>query len=58
MPYTTIRYGALWYPVMSDARRLPRFKQLVTDSNLVEYWRAYGWADYCRPLGDAEFVCQ
>jgi hypothetical protein len=43
---------------MSDARRLPRFKQLVTDSNLVEYWRAYGWADYCRPLGDAEFVCQ
>lgn len=57
MPYTTIRYGALWYPVMSDARRLPRFKQLVTDSNLVEYWRAYGWADYCRPLGDAEFVC-
>ena len=57
IPYTTIRFGALWYPVMSDVRRLPRFRQLVTSVNLVEYWQAYGWADYCRPLGDAEFVC-
>ena len=57
IPYTTIRFGALWYPVMSDARQLPRFRQLVTDVNLVDYWQAYGWADYCRPLGDAEFVC-
>ena len=57
MPYTNIRFGALWYPVMSDVRRLPRFRQLVTDVNLVEYWQAYGWADYCRPLGDVEFVC-
>jgi TolB-like protein len=57
IPYTTIRFGALWYPVMSDVRQLPRFRQLVTDINLVGYWQAYGWADYCRPLGDAEFVC-
>jgi TolB-like protein/DNA-binding winged helix-turn-helix (wHTH) protein/tetratricopeptide (TPR) repeat protein len=57
MPYTTIRFGALWYPVMSNVRRLPRFRQLITDVNLVEYWRAYGWADYCRPVGDEDFVC-
>ena len=57
IPYTTIRFGALWYPVMSDVRQLPRFRQLVTDINLVEYWEAYGWADYCRPLGDKEFAC-
>ena len=51
------RMGAVWYPVMSEVRQLPEFKKLVTDLNLVEYWRAYGWADACRPLGDNDFTC-
>ena len=51
------RMVAIWYPVMSDVRRLPGFKDLVTELNLVEYWRQYGWADYCRPLGDEDFEC-
>jgi hypothetical protein len=38
-------------------RRLPGFKQLVTDVNLDDYWRAYGWADHCRPVGADEFEC-
>jgi tetratricopeptide (TPR) repeat protein len=54
---TPIRLFALWYPVMSVARQLPEFKELVTDINLVAYWRAYGWADACRPLGDDDFTC-
>jgi len=54
---TTIRLGALWYPVMSEVRQLPEFKDLVTDINLVEYWRIYSWADHCRPVGDNDFVC-
>lgn len=54
---TTVRFGALWLPVMSDVRRLPGFKQLVTDVNLVEYWRTYGWADHCRPVGADDFEC-
>jgi len=51
------RMAALWYPVMSEVRQLPEFKKLVTELNLVEYWRAYGWADACRPLGDNDFTC-
>jgi TolB-like protein len=51
------RLGAIWYPVMSEVRQLPEFKKLVTDLNLVEYWRAYGWADYCHPLGADDFEC-
>ena len=51
------RIVAIWYPVMSDVRRLPEFKDLVTELNLVDYWREYGWADYCRPLGDEDFEC-
>jgi len=52
-----IRLAAIWYPVMSDVRQLPEFKKLVTELNLVEYWRTYGWADACRPLGDNDFTC-
>jgi TolB-like protein len=54
---TTIRMAALWYPVMSDVRQLPGFKELVTELNLVEYWRTYGWADACMPLGENDFTC-
>jgi TolB-like protein/DNA-binding winged helix-turn-helix (wHTH) protein len=56
--YTTIRFGVLWYPVMSEVRRLPEFKQFVTDVNLVSYWRKHGWSDFCRPLGSEDFVCE
>jgi hypothetical protein len=30
---------------MSEVRRLPEFKKLVAELNLVEYWRAYGWLE-------------
>lgn len=52
-----VRMHALWKPVMSDVRRLPEFKELVRELNLVEYWRTYGWADACKPLDEADFSC-
>lgn len=55
--YGPARLGALWFPVMSEVRRLPEFKELVTELNLVAYWRAYGWADQCQPLGEQDFEC-
>ena len=54
---TSIRNFALWYPVMSEVRQLPGFKDLVSEVRLVDYWREYGWADYCRPLSDDDFEC-
>ncbi len=54
---TTIRYGALWYPVMSEVRQLPEFKALMREVNLVDYWREYGWADWCQPQGEQDFEC-
>jgi len=56
--FTPLRLGAVWYPVMSAVRRLPEFKVFVTELNLVEYWRAYGWADYCEPQGVNDFACR
>ena len=55
---TDVRFQAVWYPMMSEVRQLPGFKELVTDLNLVAYWRASGWADLCRPLGDDDFTCR
>jgi tetratricopeptide (TPR) repeat protein len=55
--YTSARQAALWYPMMSEVRQLPGFRELVTDLNLVAYWRASGWADLCRPLSENDFEC-
>lgn len=27
----------------------PRFKQMVIDSGLLDYWNKWNWADMCRP---------
>ena len=52
-----IRVGRIWYPHFSNARKLPAFKELAEEIGLVPYWRKYGWADYCRPLGETDFEC-
>jgi len=54
---TTVRLWTLWYPVMSDVRQLPEFKELAIGLNLVAYWRAYGWPDVCAPLGADDSRC-
>jgi TolB-like protein/Tfp pilus assembly protein PilF len=51
------RFSVVWYPLMADARQSKAFKDLVTDMNLVEYWRASEWPDLCRPLGTDDFEC-
>jgi len=48
----------LWDPLFAEVRRLPGFRQLVTDIGLVEYWRSTGnWGDFCKPVGDDDFEC-
>jgi hypothetical protein len=34
----------------------PRFRQLVRDAGLLEYWHAVAWPDLCRPAADT-VVC-
>lgn len=47
----------LWMPLMRDVRRLPGFKDFVRAAGLVDYWRAYQWSDFCRPVGE-DFTCE
>jgi TolB-like protein len=51
--------GRLWYPVMKEVRKLPRFKEFVKEIGLVGYWKEYGWPDsnICHPVGDDDFEC-
>jgi len=37
-------------------RQTPHFRNKVVDSGLLDYWRKWGWSDYCRPDGES-FVC-
>ena len=47
----------MWFPVMKEVRQLPRFKDLIREVGLVDYWKKYGWPDLCRPVGDDDFEC-
>jgi len=48
----------LWFPLLSDARKEPRFKRIVRDLGFVDLWRRTGrWADACRPVGADDFEC-
>lgn len=40
----------------SVMRDHPRFKQMVVDSGLLDYWNKWDWADMCRPVAD-DFQC-
>ncbi len=46
-----------WLPVFDNVRALPDFKDLLHQLGLVDYWRATGWPDVCRPVGADDFDC-
>jgi TolB-like protein len=49
----------LWRPLFRDVRGNPRFKLLVRDVGLVDYWRATGdWGAFCKPAGKDDFECK
>jgi TolB-like protein len=50
---------SLWRPLFRDVRGNPRFKTLVRDVGLVDYWRATGnWGEFCKPAGKDDFECK
>jgi TolB-like protein/DNA-binding SARP family transcriptional activator len=52
-----ITVSAVWRPAAAPLRKTERFKALVRNAGLVDYWRARGWPDLCRPVGADDFVC-
>jgi hypothetical protein len=47
----------LWHPAYTNLRRTERFNSFARKVGLVEYWRARGWPDLCRPAGADDFTC-
>jgi TolB-like protein len=46
----------MWFPVLRPAHVDPRFKDILRDMGLVDYWRKTGnWGDFARPKGDDDF---
>jgi hypothetical protein len=53
------RNTEVWHPssLYAAVRNTERFKAFARNAGLVEYWRAKGWPDFCRPVGTDDFVC-
>lgn len=46
-----------WHPSYAPVRKTERFKQLVRDLGMVDYWRARGWPQQCHPTSPNDFAC-
>ena len=46
-----------WHPTYAAVRKTERFKKVVRDLGLVEYWGARGWPAQCHPAGANDFAC-
>jgi hypothetical protein len=53
------RNTEVWHSsaLYAAVRETKRFKDFARNAGLVEYWRAKGWPDFCRPVGTDDFVC-
>jgi TolB-like protein/tetratricopeptide (TPR) repeat protein len=50
-------FALLWHTSYAPLRKTERFKALMRNGGYVEYWRAKGWPEFCRPMGADDFVC-
>ena len=46
-----------WHPSYAEVRKTERFKTFIRNAGFVDYWRARGWPEFCRPKDADDFVC-
>ena len=47
----------MWDPLYAPLRKTERFKTLMRNAGIVDYWHARGWPDLCHPTTGEDFVC-
>lgn len=52
-----VSFYLLWLPVFDKIRRTEEFRQFLTESGIVAYWRRHGWPAVCQPRGNTDFEC-
>jgi hypothetical protein len=53
-----IDFTLLWNPYETGIRADPRFKDILRDLGLVDYFRKSGnWGDFREPVGKDDFEC-
>jgi len=60
-PERSIKAGGLinWFaPHYAPVRKTERFKRLLREEGLVDYWKARGWPDLCHPTTGDDFACE
>ena len=46
-----------WDVNLALLRKHPRFRDIVREAGLADYWRSNTWSDFCHPDGD-DFYCE
>jgi TolB-like protein/DNA-binding winged helix-turn-helix (wHTH) protein/tetratricopeptide (TPR) repeat protein len=46
-----------WNPLLKRVRQTEEFRQLMIYEGLVEYWREFGWGNFCQPTEGDDFEC-
>jgi TolB-like protein/Tfp pilus assembly protein PilF len=49
--------GPYWHPSYTPVRKTERFKTLVRETGLIDYWRTRGWPETCHPTTGDDFEC-
>ena len=48
----------LWHSSYAPVRKTGRFKAILRNAGLVEYWRERGWPEFCHPTTGDDFACE
>ncbi len=47
-----------WNPMFRSLLNTPELKEFFLSTGMVDLWRSRGWPDFCRAVGEDDFICE